>query len=95
MFPPTPDCFTEVGFAIFPEEQDEADAWKGPRDPVGGLDIADVSNDSKTEMKEAMQLDDDQIASLLKEGEIEAGFGCVCIECQDAGLTEEELQHEN
>lgn len=71
-FVPTPDSFVETGFATFSEEGDE---WQGPQ---GG---ANFSEEQKAEMREVMQLDDEQLTHLLKEGEIATQVFCLCPAC--------------
>jgi len=78
-FVPTPDSFVETGFGVFPETED----WQGPQEPVGGLDITNIPEEQKAELKEAMQLDDEQLTQLLKEGVIDKETSCLCPDCLD------------
>lgn len=89
IFPADANACVEAGIAVF-DPSEEGEEWKGETPPPQDYTKAEVS-DSES-VKKAFGITDEQFEELLDKGSLDGLGAVICLECQDKGLTDEDME---
>lgn len=88
-FPATPDACVESGICCHIEGEELCENDFLNLLVSSHIDPRDISDEDRENMKEELELDDDQLDTLLSTGRIDGLASIVCPQCQDESIVEE------